>query len=84
MKFQHDCDACVFLGSHTDKEGQHDFYYCLGYIGQGSVIARYGDRGSEYQSMAATVGAIELFEREPEYVLAIAYRKAKEQGFIKG
>ncbi len=80
--FTHDCDACVSLGPHFDRDGQHDLYFCAGDIGKGSVLARYGDR-SEYQSLAVTTNVLELFERAPDYVLAVAYRRAVEMGLIK-
>lgn len=45
-KFKHDCTACHFLG-HFFK---HDVYVCdNGYSG-GSIVARYGDEGPDYQS----------------------------------
>lgn len=58
-KYQHTCTACVYLGSYTrslthvgDKPTAHDLYYCPQTELSGSVIARYGSEGSEYQSTA--------------------------------
>ena len=51
-KFEHDCDHCIFLGHVCD----HDLYYHAGtrtskntYPGE-TVIARWGNSGSEYSS----------------------------------
>lgn len=41
-KYQHDCEDCTFLGHFYD----HDVYTC-----RKSVIARYGDQGSQYWSL---------------------------------
>ena len=49
-QFQHDCDHCHFLGHH---EG-HDLYVCQS--AHPTVIARYGDDGSEYLSGLPAVG----------------------------
>lgn len=40
-RFEHHCDACVFLGA-TEK---HDFYFCKS-CESCTVIARYGTRGN--------------------------------------
>jgi ribosomal protein L37AE/L43A len=44
-RFTHDCDACVFKGSH----GRFDIWYCERCDG-GTWIARYGSDGPEYAS----------------------------------
>lgn len=46
MKYQHDCDQCRFLGTFLDL----DVYVC-GKFGPRSIIARFGDDGSDYASM---------------------------------
>ncbi len=47
-KYTHDCENCKFLGTHKD----HDLYFCEdekdGFFD--TVIARYGNEGSEYKS----------------------------------
>lgn len=53
-RFQHDCDACRFLGTYFD----HDVYVCMNYStdrAHGSVIARYGDDGPDYLSTQTSV-----------------------------
>ena len=45
----HDCDHCTFLGNHSDDLGVYDLYFCPQGLRK-TVIARYGDRGSEYLS----------------------------------
>jgi hypothetical protein len=54
--FQHDCDACRFLGTVTGPNPYHaglpyvwDLYFCERSDG-GSVIARHSDEGCEYLS----------------------------------
>ena len=71
------------LGTHTDKEDPHDFYFCPSGIGEGSVIARYGSEGSQYQSLSVGIGTRALFAEHPDYILAVAYRKAVEMGLLK-
>jgi hypothetical protein len=44
--FTHDCDKCTFLGHYFD----HDVYVCKTEISRGSIIARFGNEGSEYAS----------------------------------
>lgn len=43
--FTHYCDACTFLGLHNN----HDLYFCKNEF-ETTVIARYGNDGSEYRS----------------------------------
>lgn len=45
-RFQHDCDNCIYLGQHEE----YDLYYCTQGGDWPTVIARYGDEGSEYTS----------------------------------
>jgi len=51
-RYEHDCSACVFLGTYRD----YDLYFC----GEDykTVIARYGDDEPEYQSGLTFVGII--------------------------
>jgi hypothetical protein len=52
--FTHDCNKCTFLGNFTDyshlNEGAFDLYYCMQFGTIPTVIARYGNEGSEYLS----------------------------------
>lgn len=45
-QFEHDCNACVFLG-HVDK---HDLYFCPNDILGPTVIARWSSEGPDYSS----------------------------------
>lgn len=45
-KFKHDCQQCVSLGRYEN----HDLYFCRKSAGLPTVIARYGNEGSEYTS----------------------------------
>ncbi len=51
-KYTHDCENCKFLGTHQD----HDLYFCDNLEKDSesdffsTVIARYGNEGSEYKS----------------------------------
>lgn len=55
-KFTHDCGNCIFLGTYkggvfidsTEKD-LYDLYFCQ-QSGHPTVIARYGNEGSQYQS----------------------------------
>lgn len=44
-KWQHDCTSCKYLGSIDQHRGHADWYEC----GE-SVIARFGNEGSQYWS----------------------------------
>lgn len=46
-QFEHDCERCVYLGRHEDR----DVYVCPQY-GWPTIVQRFGDRGSEYNSGA--------------------------------
>jgi len=51
-RFQHDCDACTFMGQH----GIFDVYLCLSGGGiSRSIIARRSSRGDDYASCAVDV-----------------------------
>ena len=45
-RFSHHCDNCTFLGIH----GKFDLYYCETAKPLPTVILRYGDHGSDYNS----------------------------------
>jgi len=75
-KYVHDCDACIFLGRYYNNETSEemDLYFC----GDGSrdctVLARYGDDGSEYSS-----GLVSIRVSEP---LKEAYNRALAKGVV--
>ncbi len=48
--FTHDCSQCVFLGSHEMGAEKFDLYYCDQSGRIATVIARFGNEGSEYSS----------------------------------
>lgn len=81
-QFTHDCDACRFLGRFRidDKSwapADYDLYYCspsLGGCSFATVIARYGNGGSEYTSGMA------IADMGIDPRLLEAKRRAVEQG----
>ena len=48
--WEHDCPSCKYLGSIDQTRGHADWYEC----GE-SVIARFGDEGSQYWSLPKDV-----------------------------
>jgi hypothetical protein len=72
-RYQHDCTACTFLGTYKE----FDLYFCP-QVGHPTLIARYGDKGPEYQS-GMDAGRNNLL---PE--LHAAYKLSLEKGLIKG
>jgi len=55
--YEHDCDNCRYLGSHTTKwwpedksETLFDLYVCAKQRDMPTVIARYGNDGPDYTS----------------------------------
>jgi len=51
--FQHDCEACIFMGQTTDDNGDKaDLYFCRKSTNGGSLIMRYSDEGGDYRSMS--------------------------------
>lgn len=78
-RFQHDCEHCVCLGEFRAPEeppGDFDLYFCGQGFGHPTVIARFGDRGQDYQS-GLEAGKSGLLPS-----LAEAYRRAKEQKLV--
>ena len=73
--FKHDCSNCVFLGTYAghvyaDNDNSrvlHDLYFCPNIENPEfpTVIARYGNKGEEYQSgmtFASADGILPLYE----------------------
>lgn len=54
-RFKHDCDSCDFLGQYNG----YDLYFCARADSSmgGSVIARYGNDGSNYASSGMSVAS---------------------------
>lgn len=71
--FEHDCDACTFLG-HND-EGTMDLYFCPQLPGLPTVIARFSDNGPDYMS------GIAFAPYNPNINKAV--RLAKERGLLE-
>lgn len=61
-EFKHECEQCVFLGTLLAENGAHDLYFCTqASLSLPTVIARYGDKGSDYKSgMRFTEEDVEL------------------------
>lgn len=79
-RFDHDCDACVFLGAYTGPAPRCqriDLYWCPNpsHPTLSSVLGRYGDNGSSYYSSTppeAVSDAMYLRNAQPWYQEAIA------------
>lgn len=84
--YQHDCEACTFLGTWTGNqthfegttggEGTWDLYFC-GTHTRGSVICRYGDEGSEYCSSSISRTSPSLIDLYP-------YKECYDRAVKKG
>ena len=72
MRYQHDCQECVYLGEHE----AYDLYYCNGTRSGRTVIARYGDGEDEYMS------GIEIAKKYPDSALRIALDLATDRGLF--
>lgn len=68
-RYQHDCDACVFLGYYGNVD-----LYCCNQHGHPTVIARYSSTGSDYSSGI-------VFARQVP-ALAVALERARKLGLI--
>lgn len=64
-QWEHDCEACIFLGSAIGGKHHVDLYAHESPSGRVELIARYGDDGPDYAStelsMARPNGHAELF-----------------------
>lgn len=85
MRYLHDCNKCKFLGSFVVPENAKtfvpegvevvDLYFCgNGSKGNSTVIARFGDEGSDYTS------GLRLIAVNP--LLLEAYNRAVREGLI--
>jgi len=50
-QFEHDCDACEFLGIFTDDNGRKVDGYCCGHGDDMDLVARHSDEPSDYGSL---------------------------------
>lgn len=49
-KYEHDCEKCIFLGSHIDKNNfKVDLYFCK-QVDRSTIISRYGNEFHDYIS----------------------------------
>lgn len=70
--FTHDCERCTFLGRHLGEQVADLYVHTDGPMP--TVIARYSDEGSDYNSGLAFVGKIDD--------LTEAHRRAVERGLL--
>ena len=61
--FTHDCPACQYLGSTRDPRGVYDWYACTQTACAESVVARFGDDGPAYWSMARAMAQDDRYLR---------------------
>lgn len=74
--YTHDCESCIFLGDYEFDGTKYDLYFCSQMQFVPTVIARYGDEGSEYMSglkFGETTDCMPLYE---------AKMRATNAGFI--
>lgn len=77
LRFQHDCGACVPLGTVSE----HDLYFCpQGFLP--TVIARYGASGPEYLSGLEVARSVRA-ELDWGHPLAQALTLAEKAGHLK-
>lgn len=74
-KYEHDCHQCTDLGEH---EG-HDLYHCMQGGNLATVLARYGNEGSEYMSGLGLSLAplVEAEQRATERGLPVEWRMSE-------
>ena len=65
-RFNHDCDACVFLGGVDVPPCRLDVYICPQPQRYDSLVVRYGSGGSEYTSTPVPDGALATLTGKPE------------------
>jgi RNase P subunit RPR2 len=72
-RFEHDCDACIFLGSETVGGVWHDLYFHPDER-QPSVLARESSEGGDYRS------GMNFVDRDG--ALALAFIRAQRRGLL--
>jgi hypothetical protein len=70
-QYQHDCDACTFLGRFAGQFNDFDLYHCE-QVKIPTVIARYSSYGPDYKS---GIGLTHFHEE-----LAEALKRAQARG----
>lgn len=70
MRYTHDCTHCKSLGEHGDA----DLYFCDQHGAMPTVIARYGNSGSDYVSGLVLAG----FDDD----ITEAKRRAQAEGLL--
>lgn len=76
LRHEHDCDACIYLGTWGEAERDVDLYFCRQGGTNPTVIAR---RSSEPPNYHSGLGAAQL-GHDP--ALAEALRRAQEKGLV--
>jgi len=56
-RWKHDCSACTHMGGLVTPDGVYDLYHCRKQGELTTLVARYGNKGSEYASMPALAAA---------------------------
>ena len=72
MRYQHNCQQCVYLG----ERGVYDLYYCNRNGPGRTVIARYGDGEDDY------ISGIEIAKKYPNSALRVALDLAIDRGLF--
>lgn len=92
-KYQHDCEACTYLGTiiypspladGTAPFSNADLYYCgrRKDIMEGTLVARHSSDGPDYSSVPVSIvgsllGNKEMATRTPALIAAYYFAKAK-------
>lgn len=69
-RYTHDCENCIDLGEFEE----YDLYFCLQGVSSPTVVARFGNSGSDYLSG---------IYRNSLHCLEEAKRRAVERGLIE-
>lgn len=79
-RFTHDCDGCKFLGNYNGQ----DLYFCGNGRPFPTVIARFGNEGSQYQSGLEIAKGFPLMRPDNTVrELRVAYLLAKDLGYVE-
>ena len=85
-QYQHDCKRCHFLGPYSDQESatEYDLYVCqnLAHPTLTTLLARYGDEGSNYAS--SPVDVLAKSNASSYYGPMVAWNRAFEKGLVLG
>lgn len=75
--YDHDCPSCEYMGMYAYEGDRYDLYWCW-QIGFPTVLARWGDKPSEYLSGMPND---EMMDRYPSHPTCIARNRAERYGF---